>query len=193
MTRYALIKKGGRTAPAVMRAPWVTLRKLVAVTWGDMALEVEKRPSWFRRSLEIRHVMTNPRVESRAGREHKQIGMHRGESEEKKRERTGTDASLHTENKAKLTQSDIPGSASDESKRIVVATVIHRRPPEADRLPRPFLPPPPPQLHSSGSHLPHYSFRSSPLVTSAPRVAADLFSSLPPGPAFEPPEPNIWD
>jgi len=54
---------------------------------------------------------------------------------------------------------------------------------------------PPPQLHSSGSHLPHYSFGSSaPLVTSVTRVVADLFSSLPPGgPADVPPEPNICD
>jgi hypothetical protein len=54
--------------------------------------------------------------------------------------------------------------------------------------------PPPPQLHSSGSNLPHYSFGSSaPLVMSL-ALGADLFSSLLPGGAADvPPEPNIWD
>jgi predicted small lipoprotein YifL len=38
-----------------------------------------------------------------------------------------------------------------------------------------------------------YSFGSSAPFVPSPRVAADLFSSLPPGgPPVEPPEPNIW-
>lgn len=78
-----------------------------------------------------------------------------------------------------------------------MASVIHRRPSEADCLLWTTPPPciPAPQLHSSGSDLPHYSFGSSaPFVPSVARVGADLFSSLPPGgPPDVPPDPNIWD
>jgi hypothetical protein len=126
--------------------------------------------------------------------------------EKKEKEITGTERRkiTHTEQSyCKLTQSYIPGSASRRVQRMVEdiygirhTAVIHRRPPEADRLPWPRrLASPPPQLHSSGSNLPHYSFGpSAPLVTSLARVVADLFSSLPPcGAPDVPPEPNIWD
>jgi len=55
-------------------------------------------------------------------------------------------------------------------------------------LPAAFHPP------NSTPRIPRYSFGSSPFVPSVTRVAADLFSSVPPGGAAdEPPEPNIWD
>lgn len=122
------------------------------------------------------------------------------EERERKRKNRYRKAHHYRQNKAKLTQSYIPGSASrrvQENGGVHIwhpsyTAVIHRRPPEADRLPLAL----PAALHPrlpSGSHLLHYSFGSSaPFVMSVARVGADLFSSLP-GPAAVPPEPNIWD
>jgi hypothetical protein len=125
---------------------------------------------------------------------------------EKERERKNRYTALHTHREqsyCKLTQSYIPGSASRRVQEewssaymacvIQLSFIVGRR--KADRLHLALpaaLQPPPPQPHSSGSDLPHYSFGSSaPFVTSFPRVGADLFSSLPPGGPVVP--PNIWD
>jgi hypothetical protein len=78
---------------------------------------------------------------------------------------------------------------------IQLSFIVGRRKQIASFGPPRRLASPAPQLHSSGSDLPNYSFGSSaPFVTSVARVGADLFSSLPPGgPPDVPPEPNIWD